>query len=213
MSAGVTVAVVAKECRPGRVKTRLTPPLSPEQAATVAEAALQDTLATLATVPAERRVLFWDGPRRTAPDAVGWESVAQPAGELDERLAYLFDLAAGPMLLVGMDTPQIDAMVLEGPLTAWPEHVDAWFGPAADGGFWALGLREPDGSLVRGTAMSRADTGAAQLTRLLSAGLRVRFLEELTDVDDAASAAAVAGQAPQSRFARAWRDVISEVGS
>ncbi len=213
MSAGVTVAVVAKECRPGRVKTRLTPPLSPEQAATVAEAALQDTLSTLTALPAARRVLFWDGPARTTPDAAAWETIAQPGGDLDERLAFLFDAVTGPTLLVGMDTPQIDALILEAPLTAWPDQVDAWFGPAADGGFWALGLREPDGALVRGTAMSRADTGAEQLTRLLSAGLRVRFLEELTDVDDAASAASVADQAPESRFARAWRAAALELRS
>lgn len=210
MSAPCTIALVAKECRPGRVKTRLTPPLSPEQAATVAEAALEDTLTTLGGLPAARRVLFWDGQPRSRAEVAGWETVPQPEGTLDERLAFLFDRMDGPTLLVGMDTPQIEPSLLDGPLGAWPDEVDAWLGPAADGGFWALAMREPDGSIVRGVTMSQPDTGAAQLSRLLSAGLRVRFLAELTDVDDARSAARVAGQAPSSGFARAWRSAMAE---
>ncbi|WES65354.1 DUF2064 domain-containing protein [Microbacter sp. GSS18] len=210
MSEPPTIVVVAKECRPGRVKTRLTPPLSPEQAATVAEAALEDTLTALGAMPAARRVLFWDGAPRRNADVAGWEMIRQPDGTLDERLGFLFDHMAGPTLLVGMDTPQIASPLLDGPLSVWPEEVDAWLGPAADGGFWALAMREPDGTVVRGVTMSRPDTGAAQLSRLLSAGLRVRFLAELTDVDDARAAARVADQAPHSRFARAWRSAMPE---
>jgi uncharacterized protein len=78
---------------------------------------------------------------------------------------------------------------------------DAWFGPAADGGFWALGLRVPDAALVRGVPMSALDTGAVQRARLLTAGLRVADLPVLRDVDTAADAVAVARQAPLTRFA------------
>ncbi len=50
-----TVVVIAKECRPGRVKTRLTPPLTPQEAASVAEASLVQTLKAMLEVPASRR--------------------------------------------------------------------------------------------------------------------------------------------------------------
>lgn len=53
--------VIAKEPRPGRVKTRLTPPYSPHEAAALAEAALADTLHTVAATPAAHRVLVLDG--------------------------------------------------------------------------------------------------------------------------------------------------------
>ena len=56
-----TLLVIAKEPRPGRVKTRLTPPFTPEEAAALAEAALADTLDAVARTPAERRVLVLDG--------------------------------------------------------------------------------------------------------------------------------------------------------
>ena len=83
---------------------------------------------------------------------------------------------------------------------------DATFGPATDGGFWLLGLRAPDPSLLLGVPMSRPDTGRAQLDRLASAGLRVSMLPELTDVDHAEDAARIAEQIPASRFAGAYRE-------
>jgi uncharacterized protein len=49
--------------------------------------------------------------------------------------------------------------------------------------------------------MSTAHTGAAQLARLVAAGLRIRQLPRRLDVDTAADAAAVARQIPHSRFA------------
>ncbi len=57
----VTLLVIAKEPRPGRVKTRLTPPFTPGEAAALAEAALVDTLRAVAATPARRRVLVLDG--------------------------------------------------------------------------------------------------------------------------------------------------------
>ena len=96
-----------------------------------------------------------------------------------------------------MDTPQLTPALLA---VDW-EAADAWFGQAADGGFWGLGLRRPDAALVRGVPMSTADTGAVQRARLHAAGLRVAELPLLRDVDTAADAVAVAHQAPRSRFA------------
>ncbi|MFC9290815.1 glycosyltransferase, partial [Streptomyces sp. NPDC057052] len=56
-----TLLVIAKEPLPGRVKTRLTPPFAPWEAAALAEAALADTLAAVAAAPAVRRRLVLDG--------------------------------------------------------------------------------------------------------------------------------------------------------
>ncbi|MEV0845573.1 DUF2064 domain-containing protein [Streptomyces sp. NPDC049954] len=191
-----TLLVIAKEPLPGRVKTRLTPPFTPVQAARLAEAALADTLRAVAAAPATRRVLVLDGaPGPWLPP--GFDVVPQCAGGLDERIADAFAGCAGPALLIGMDTPQ----VTPGLLSVDFADCDAWFGPAPDGGFWALGLAAPDPGLVRGVPMSTPTTGAAQRERLAGAGLRVRELPALRDVDTEDDARAVAALAPGSDFA------------
>jgi glycosyltransferase A (GT-A) superfamily protein (DUF2064 family) len=195
--------VIAKEPLPGLVKTRLTPPFTPAEAAQLAEAALRDTLRTVLSLPARRRVLVLDGrPGPWLP--AGVDVVAQSSGGLDERLAAAFAGCTGPALLIGMDTPQISAAQLAPAFSpdAWKD-CDAWFGPADDGGFWALGLAAPDPDLVRGVPMSVPQTGAVQRRRLVDAGLTVRDLPRLRDVDTAADAAHVAAAAPRGEFAAA----------
>ena len=199
-----TLLVIAKQPVPGRVKTRLVPPCTHEQAAALAEAALADTLHTMVMVPARRRVLVLEGePGPWLPS--GFEIVRQCGGPLDERLANAFAAVSGPALLIGMDTPQVTPGLLN---VDW-RAADAWFGPAADGGFWALGLRVPDPALLRGVPMSTPHTGAVQRARLLTAGLRVADLPQLRDVDTAADAVAVALEAPRSRFAARARKLAA----
>ncbi|MEJ1154534.1 TIGR04282 family arsenosugar biosynthesis glycosyltransferase [Microbacterium marmarense] len=203
------VVVIAKECVPGRVKTRLSPSFTPEQAAKIAAASLADTLETARGVAADRHILYFDGDATTTPHE-GFEVIAQPRGTLDERLGAIFDLIDEPMLLIGMDTPQVKPAQLR-----WPDHTDVVFGPAADGGFWALGMREPRGDVIRGVAMSQADTGALQLAALERAALSVEHLVTLLDVDLAADAHSVAAEIPGSRFAHAVSEAsaLHAVGS
>ncbi|MYW42646.1 DUF2064 domain-containing protein, partial [Streptomyces sp. SID161] len=175
-----TLLVIAKEPLPGRVKTRLTPPFTPAEAAALAEAALADTLHAVSAAPATRRVLVLDGsPGPWLPP--GFDVVPQCAGGLDLRLADAFARCEGPAVLIGMDTPQVTPELLTVDFSGY----DACFGPAEDGGFWALGLVRPDPALLRGVPMSTARTGAVQRRRLVAAGLRVRDLPRLRDVDTA----------------------------
>lgn len=191
------LVVIAKECLPGRVKTRLHPPFTMVEAAAIASASLAATLEAARRVPADRRILYFAGDPARTPHA-GFEVIAQPRGALDERLAAIFDRLDEPTLLIGMDTPQLRAGDLR-----WPESADAVLGFAADGGFWALGMRRPRGDVIRGVPMSRPDTGALQLAALARAGLTVDLLDTLRDVDLAGDAQAVAAQIPGSAFARA----------
>ncbi len=199
-----TLVLIAKEPVAGRAKTRLHPPLSLEQAASLAAACIDDTAAVVAAAPVSRRILFFDGDNVPASTA-DFELVTQPHGDLDERLAAIFDRCEGPTLLIGMDTPQVTLAHIAPALAGSNVGVDAWFGSADDGGFWALGMREPRGDLIRGVAMSRDDTGAAQYARLTDAGLRVGLLESLTDVDTIADARRVAQHAPDTAFAGVLR--------
>jgi glycosyltransferase A (GT-A) superfamily protein (DUF2064 family) len=200
-----TVAVIAKQPVPGRVKTRLIGPCSPEQAAELAACALADTLLALQDFPCEHRVVVLDGTAGGWLPA-GWSVQSQSAGELDVRLSAGFDgLPAGPAVLVGMDTPQLQT----GLLNFDPSRYDACLGEAEDGGFWAIGFADPRRAraCIEGVPMSRSDTGAEQLRRLVGAGLSVQPLARLTDIDTAASAETVAAAAPSTSFARLWREL------
>jgi glycosyltransferase A (GT-A) superfamily protein (DUF2064 family)/SAM-dependent methyltransferase len=218
-----TLIVIAKAPVPGRVKTRLCPPFTPRQAAELAEAALRDTLCAVVRARADQRLLVLDGePGAWLPP--GFTVVPQVAGTLDLRLAAAFAAAArtdpGPAVLIGMDTPQADPETLTGALRAMAgpagsARSDAVFGPAQDGGFWLLGLREPgharSGALLTGVPMSRPDTGELQYGRLIAAGLRTGLVPAQRDVDTAADARAVADLAPGGAFAARLR-LIGQAG-
>ena len=201
----VLVLVMAKNPVPGRVKTRLSPPYTPVAAAELAGAALLDTLDAVCAAPVHRRLLVLDGdPTVAVPPGV--EVLTQRGGPLDERLenalADAWALAGLPMLLVGMDTPQVtDGDLTQACRALLAPGVDAVLGPAVDGGFWAIGLRRWEPGLVAGVAMSREGTGAEQLSRLRRAGLRVELLPVQHDVDTADDVVLVARAAPESRFA------------
>lgn len=201
--------VIAKAPVPGRVKTRLTPPCTPEQAARLASAALEDTLDAVRTAAAGRRcVLVLDGAPADLPGGpapAGFEIVAQRGDGLAERLAAAFsDAAGGPALLVGMDTPQLTPGLLEAGLAALEgEGTDAVLGPATDGGYWTIGLRTADPCVFADVPMSEPTTGAAQRDRLHELGLLVAELPPLLDVDTIEAAREVAALAPGTRFADA----------
>ena len=195
--------VLAKEPVPGRVKTRLSPPCTPEEAAAIAAAALADTLAAAVASGADRVVMALEGEAREwCPPGV--VVVPQGHGCLADRLRTLWRATTGPALQIGMDTPQIGAGGLDAAM-AWLDDGthDAAMGLAVDGGWWAIGLRRPTPGVFDGIETSRADTGARQRTRLTALGLRVAELVPARDVDTWDDALAVAALAPQSAFADA----------
>jgi rSAM/selenodomain-associated transferase 1 len=196
-----TVVVLAKSPRPGRVKTRLCPPCDPDQAARLAEAALDDTLRCVRALPIARRVLALDGlVGEWLPD--GFRVVAQRGGDLGARLARSLDGVTGPTLVIGMDTPQLRPADLRAAFRILSgREVDAVLGHAVDGGWWSLGLKHADGRVFAGVETSTPHTGRDQLARLRAMGLSTRMLPRMRDVDTMADAHVVARLAPRSRFA------------
>lgn len=204
------VVVLAKQPVAGRVKTRLCPPLTPVQAAGVAEAALHDTLTAVRRCHAVRKVLAIDA-MVAAPD---FAVLAQRGGGLDARIAGAFADAWAhaplPTLLIGMDTPQVTPELLDAALQRLlVPGTDAVLGLAVDGGWWALGLRRPAPELVLGVPTSRQDTGSLQRQRLLGAGQHLEDLEVLRDVDTSADLLPVAALAPGGRFAAAVAGLVA----
>ncbi|MCA1711354.1 MAG: TIGR04282 family arsenosugar biosynthesis glycosyltransferase [Actinobacteria bacterium] len=205
------IVVLAKQPQAGRTKTRLCPPLTPEQAADVARAALLDTLDAVAATAVRRRVVVLDG----SPDELipaRFDVLPQRGAGLDERLAHAFtDTFADrslPVLLIGMDTPQVTPFLLEQSihtLLAAP----AVLGLASDGGWWAAGLHAPDPEVFLGVPMSADDTGVHQLARLRRQGLEPVLLPALRDIDLVADLHAVAAEMPATSRTAAFLPVAS----
>lgn len=199
--------LLAKEPRPGRVKTRLTPPCTPAQAAAIAEAALADTLAAAVASSADRVVVALDGaPGPWCPPGV--TIVGQGSGDLADRLATTWGSTRGPALQIGMDTPQLDARAIDRALAKlMGDGREAVLGLAEDGGWWGLGLRRAHPEVFTGIPTSQPDTGARQWARLDVLGLRTSLLPTLRDVDTWDDAVSVAAAAPAGAFAAAVRAV------
>jgi uncharacterized protein len=209
--------VITKAPVPGRSKTRLTPPCTPEEAAAIASAAVGDTLDAVRATSVQRRVVALDG----APgdlDLSGCTVVPQVDGDLGTRLARAFTDAMAapdgdlPTLLIGMDTPQVSAGLLGACLTtlvaAGPGSVV--LGIAPDGGWWALGVHTAAAAQVlTDVPMSRDDTGELTRAALQRAGLIVLDLPKLTDVDHFPDAVAVAALCPAGSRTRRVVDEVA----
>ena len=178
------ILIMAKAPVPGRVKTRLCPPCTPEEAAEVAEAALADTLETAARCGADRRIVALDGePGPWLPP--GFVVVAQRGRGLDERLGAAWHDAGGAGFQIGMDTPQLTAADLDDALARLdrPGRAPAVLGPAVDGGWWGVGMARPHPDAFAGVPMSTSRTGAAQRARLEALGMDVELLAAGRDID------------------------------
>jgi glycosyltransferase A (GT-A) superfamily protein (DUF2064 family) len=205
--------VVAKAPEPGLVKTRLGSEIGMEAAADVAAASLLDTLAACASASPDCHVsLAGDLDRAARGDDLraaltGWTVHPQEGADFAERLADAHSRVPGPVVQVGMDTPHLTRALLWQAAAGLPRY-DAVLGPAEDGGWWVLALRDPErATALAGVPMSTPTTGADTRAALETAGLTVGSSAPLRDVDTAADAEAVAALARGSRFAAAWAAV------
>ena len=214
---GFTVLVLAKAPVPGRAKTRLAATTGDEVAADLAAAALLDTVAAVAATPGARGHLALAGdlatgarPAALAQAVAGWRVTPQRGQTFAERLvAAHADAGAGPVVQVGMDTPQVTPELLLGAAAGLGSY-DACLGPATDGGWWVLARRDPAvAEPLAGVEMSTEHTHEDTRAALVAAGHRVVATTALLDVDTVEDAAEVAALAPDTRFAAAftaWRE-------
>jgi rSAM/selenodomain-associated transferase 1 len=214
------VLVVAKAPIAGKVKTRLGATIGMELAAELAAAALLDTLeACTAAVGVGSCHLSLEGDLAEAVHGeellqatTGWHVHPQVGDDFAERLAHAHEQVAavtgGPVVQVGMDTPHLTATQLLDAALGLADH-DAVLGPAADGGWWVLALRDPArAAALRGVPMSTEHTGRDTRAALEAAGLSVGTTVELVDVDTVEEADLSAEAAPHTRFARAWTSAV-----
>lgn len=221
-SGDFVVLVTAKAPVPGKVKTRLTPPLTPDQAAKLAAASLVDTImaASLAVDQHRERVVLSMAGALESPvwptlvdDAAGCTVIDQVRGGFGERLRDAHERAAAlfpglPVVQVGMDTPQLTPALLQSAAELMLGGADAVLGPASDGGWWLLGSRSPDvASVLPDVPMSSVDTGRRTHQALVERGLTVAELAQLADFDTYLDAVELRRQCNGTHFAAAFDEL------
>ncbi|MGZ6780793.1 MAG: TIGR04282 family arsenosugar biosynthesis glycosyltransferase, partial [Mycobacterium sp.] len=181
-----------------------------------AAATLLDTLDAVDATPVQARVVALTGDLSQASSSrqirsrIGDMQVVEQRGDdfsarLANAIADAAEVAgARPVLLIASDTPQVTPDLLAECAHALLE-TDVVFGMARDGGWWVLGVTEPDmAESLHTIPTSRSDTGPVTLEALRDKGLAVTLVSELSDVDTVDDVELVRiACAPDSRFVHA----------
>jgi rSAM/selenodomain-associated transferase 1 len=192
--AQIGVVIMAKMPQVGEVKTRLCPPLTPEEATELYRCFLIDKIAQVRALKAAHPVIaYTPAAGRSLFEALapGFMLLLQQGAELGARLANCFVhlLAAGytGVLAIDSDTPTLPTAFLQQAvdLIAMPQ-TDVVLGPSEDGGYYLIGLRHPHHELFESMPWSTASVLPETLRRAEARGLKVTCLPTWFDVDTAA---------------------------
>lgn len=188
-----SLLLFARTPAPGRVKTRLVPPLSEREALALYLAFLEDAAAIYAAPALWQAVLEAepdpDDPALAALFRDPWKRHRQAAGGLGERLAASFERefseGAPAAVAVGSDHPALERRLVEEAFHRLAAGAAAAVIPAEDGGYCAIGLRTgtPVREVFSGIAWSSPSVLAATRERLAALGLAAAILEPAYDVD------------------------------
>jgi uncharacterized protein len=187
---GSALVVFLKDPRPGGVKTRLAAAIGAEAAAALYRALAEEVLeATTPAVGDYERLVFFDPPE-SLPQMRDWlpgvRLMAQSGRDLGARMADAFARAfargARRVAIVGTDAPGVSRATVREAFSAL-DVADVVMGPADDGGYYLIGLRAPFPGLFSGVLWSTPSVREQSLARAAAAGLSVRELARLRDVD------------------------------
>ena len=186
--------VVAKQPAPGQTKTRLSPPLSPEQAAALYECFLRDTLDQMRQVEEVDRVIAYlpldatDHFHKFAPDFQLIPQYGQQLGDrLDNALTSYLSRGYERVVIMDSDSPTLPSSFLSQAFHVLADGADVTLGPCEDGGYYLIGLKRPAPRLLKEVPMSTPTVAADTIALAKEEGLSINLLPTWYDVDDAAS--------------------------
>jgi len=182
--------VVAKQPAAGRTKTRLCPPLTYETAAQLYACFLQDTLTTIRAVADVERVIAFlpaDAELFFHTLAADMRCVAQQGNDLGERLDLLLtnglESGANHVVVMSSDCPTLPPAYITQAFAALDGGVDVVLGPSDDGGYYLIGITNPQPRLLREVQMSTPSVLADTLAIAAELSLDVALLPPWYDVD------------------------------
>jgi uncharacterized protein len=192
----IALGIMCKAPSPGTSKTRLSPPLSREEAAALARCFIADVARVIAGLPPElgvrRFVVFTPGEAEGAFEGLlpdGFGMLAQRGEDLSERCANAVEdlLARGcaGACLLNADSPTLPAATVEAAVAALRRRGErVVLGPALDGGYYLVGVTRPMPELFRAIAWSTVRALSGTEARARELGLAVERLPAWYDVDD-----------------------------
>ncbi|OGR88884.1 MAG: hypothetical protein A2992_09420 [Elusimicrobia bacterium RIFCSPLOWO2_01_FULL_59_12] len=185
----MTICIFIKAPVAGRVKTRLYPELAPNRAADLYRAMAQDTLNTVGLIPGTPSLIAYeahaDFPRPEWLTGAGEWFLQEGAG-LGERLIHAIEqthhLNPGPVLVIGTDLPGLTPEILNEATALLCDH-DVVLGPASDGGYYLIGLKQPQSTLFQNIPWSTSGVWEATVRALAQAELSFAQLPMMRDLD------------------------------
>lgn len=199
------LGVFAKEPVPGKVKTRLCPPLSAGDAAALYRVCLEETLSSMGVTSASL-VIFYEGDERFFRSAFpGIPLISQGQGDLgcrlDRAFSTLFERGAASVVIIGSDSPDLPPALTEKAFATLQKH-DCVITPSRDGGYVLVGQRRHHRELFRDIPWS--SSRVLGQTRQKAAGLQISYRElgSWEDIDDIPSLRRLIKRSPHSTTAR-----------
>ncbi len=190
------MAIMAKAPRAGRVKTRLSPPLTLEESAALNICFLKDTAQNLASLhDAAGMISYTPVGDEAAFDGLlpaSFALIGQRGDAFGERLlAAAADILAcgfGAVCLIDSDSPTVPAAAFQAAIEALARPGDrVVLGPSDDGGYYLIGLKQAHASVFDRITWSTASVLMETIDRARDAELEVELLPLWYDVDDAAT--------------------------
>ncbi len=185
-----SLIVVAKKPEPGFTKTRLCPPFTPEEAAEFYHCLMLDTLELTARVQGVAHCVAYTPPQARAyfqslvPE--GFSLVAQKGVDLGERLANTladrFERGYRKVVIMNSDGPTLPPVYLEEAFSQLG-HFDVTLGIGHDGGYYLIGMKQPQPALFKDISWSSKKVVSQTLAVCRRLQLNVYRLPQWHDVD------------------------------
>jgi rSAM/selenodomain-associated transferase 1 len=208
------IGLFAKQPVPGQVKTRLSPPLSHEQACHLYRQALLESVAQLQQTGISLTICY-AGERSWFEQVFqGLPLLAQHGDSLGVRMINavqeLFTGGDGPVLLSGSDNPDLPAALVR-EVVARLQDTDVVTIPCRDGGYAIVGLRKETTEIFEGIPWSTSGVLAATRKKCLELGLSYHETESWDDIDELADLKRLVERSPQSSTARYVLDELADL--
>jgi len=188
------LGVFVRVPQPGKVKTRLVPPLTEEEACRLYTAFLRDLFARLGRLKKVRGTVFYAGDDPSALTDIipnSYELAPQAGGSLGERLDAAFGKLLSPgepttALVIGSDSPDVPIQYIKRAFLRLKQK-DVVLGPACDGGYYMVGMKSPEPSLFAGIEWGGNRVFEQTLERVRDSELALSLMPLWYDVDTPAS--------------------------